>query len=601
MKEPGRPAVANWTVLAWALGGLLLCLAVYQWTYHRAMDQLHARALRKVSAYRLDLDSTLDKYESLPFVMSLHGRVIEGLSRPDAPGSIPALNAYLAEVQQKAQVSAAFVIDTGGLTIAASNWNRQPTFVGNHYGFRPYAQRALQGDIGRFYGIGTTSGEPGYFLAHPVLDAAGRRIGALVIKIDLSAFERSWAGSDDAVALTDTHGVVFLSNVATWKYRSLVPLSPAAARGIDVSRQYAGQAIRPLAPDGAMAASDRVDESVGKLGWHMSLWTAPAPARQAALDAAVGTALLLCLAALAAGFYQQRRQSSRDAALARDALREASEQLEQRIACRTHELSATNRHLEQRYRDLQQAEQVLRQTQNELVQAGKLAMLGQMAAGMTHEITQPLTAMQAFVDNARAFLERQDLAAVRDNLLHIGDACMRLSHIVRQLKGFARKSEGSVGPVDLARALHNAALLLRADFAQRGATLDIRVDEEARVVGDRLRVEQVLVNLLRNALDAVEGCEERRVRAVLGVDGQACLSITDTGPGLAPQAREHLFEPFFTTKEAGRGLGLGLAISSSIVQAMSGELLALDQPQGGAEFVLKLPLWGDPSPEPVSS
>ena len=262
----------------------------------------------------------------------------------------------------------------------------------------------------------------------------------------------------------------------------------------------------------------------------------------------------------------------------------------QLIAERTDELTRANADLQERYRDVRQAQRLLRDTQAELIQAGKLGMLGQMAAGVTHELNQPLTAMQVFADNAAAFLARGDTAAAGENLQHIADATARMGALVAQLKTFARKSDGAPGPVELARAVANAERLLRADFEQAGATLEIVIEQPAVVLGDAIRVEQVLINLVRNALDAVRPCATRRVRVTVGAGDEATVRIADTGPGLSAEVRAHLFEPFFTTKPSGAGLGLGLAISSSIVQAMAGTLTAGDAPCGGAEFVLALPL-----------
>ena len=588
--------------VAWLVATLLLCGATYHWTHARALGESQSKASRQVAGFGLALQNELEKYETLPFVMSLHVQVAQALLKPAAADRVNALNLYLAEVQKRALISAAFVVDVSGLTIAASNWNQQVNFVGQNYWFRPYVQRALSGGVGRFFAIGSTTGEPGYFLAHPVFaptpwpHANALRddpIGVVVIKIDLEGFERYWASSDEPVVLADENGVIFLSNVPALKYRSLAPLGPEARRAIEASQQYTGHALAPLAADrgGRRPDANSVSRPVGKLGWNLMLFTRTTAADEVALHSAVAAALLASIAGLVAYSAYQRREHLRTSLMARQALSEASEQLEQRIASRTHDLVRANAELEQRYRQLQQAEQLLRQTQTELVQAGKLGMLGQMAAGMTHELNQPLAAMQAFADNAVAFIDRADVASARANLAHISDACTRMSHIIRQLKGFARKSEGSVGPVDLAQSIRNSALLVGSDYAQRGAALDIQVRQQARVVGDSVRVEQVLINLLRNALDAVEHCDEKRVRVELDAAlHHAVVRIIDTGPGLAPQVRERLFEPFFTTKPSGQGMGLGLAISSSIVQAMSGELLAGNAPGGGAEFILKLPL-----------
>jgi two-component system C4-dicarboxylate transport sensor histidine kinase DctB len=218
-------------------------------------------------------------------------------------------------------------------------------------------------------------------------------------------------------------------------------------------------------------------------------------------------------------------------------------------------------------------------------------MLGQMAAGMTHELNQPLAAIRAFADNARTFLERGQPEQAASNLGHIGDASARMGAIISQLKGFARKDE-TIGPVDLGRAVRSSAFLLESESKRRNVAMEIDTGTESLVVaGDTVRIEQVLINLLRNALDAVEGQPEPRVSVVLSREGaEGVARISDSGPGIPQEVAAHLFEPFFTTKPAGKGLGLGLAISSSIVQAMNGRLLARNLDGGGAQFELRLPL-----------
>jgi len=587
--------------LAWGLATAAVCAAAYRWAFERSAQEVRTQAAAQLAADAGELQSALEKFETLPFVMALQAQVAQGLQHSADRAAVDALNRYLAVVQQHARVAAAFVIDPSGLTIAASNWDQAQTFVGNNYRFRPYVRSALEGRTGRFYGIGTTTAEPGYFLARPVFapgasmpaGTQGELIGAIVIKQNLEDFEKSWPANDAPVALVDANGVIFLSNVAAWKYHSLAPLGAEARGAIAQTQQYAGKDVTPLAARGAAAAvANRVEHPVGELGWRMLRFVSDDAATRAAWNAATACALSMVIAGLLAHVVQQRRQNARSAAAARQALVDAAAQLEQRIAARTHDLVEAKRELERRYREVHDTEQLLRRTQTELIQAGKLGMLGQMAAGMTHEINQPLTAMRAFADNAAAFIDRGDVASARENLGHIGEACARMGHLVGQLKTFARKSHGVPQPVDLALSIENSARLLRSDFEQSGASLEIDIRQPAQVLGDSIRVEQVLINLIRNALDAVKPCATRRVRVELSADGAAALRITDTGPGIAPQVREHLFEPFFTTKPPGAGLGLGLAISSSIVQAMDGELLVANAAGGGAEFILKLPLLG---------
>lgn len=588
--------------LAWAIATAALSALAASIAFERARAEIRTEAARRLAVDAEQLQSTLEKFETLPFVVSLQPMVASALARPTDRRLTRALDLYLADVQQHARLAAAYVVEPSGLTIAASNWDKPQSFVGNNYRFRPYVRDAVEGRIGRFYGIGTTTGEPGYFLAKPVFEAtestAERRaaIGAVVIKLDLQDLEKSWPLADDPVALIDANGVLFLSNVADWKYRSLAPLGVEARRQIDDAQQYAGKDVtRLVAPDPRWAPRDRMEYRVGALGWRLVRFVSIATASRNALNAAWSCALLMMVAGLLAFAVDQRRHHKHVAAVARQALVEASARLEDRIAERTHDLVRANDDLEQRYRQVKEAQLLLRDTQTELIQAGKLGMLGQMAAGVTHELNQPLTAMRVFADNAMAFIDRGELGAARENLGHIADAASRMGHLVGQLKTFARKTAGVPGRVDLTHSIENSARLLRSDFAQCGAVLELRIEQAAVVVGDAIRVEQVLINLMRNALDAVKPCATRHVRVTLSSGRCATVRIADTGPGIPPQVRERLFEPFFTTKPSGAGLGLGLAISSSIVQAMDGELLLADGGTGGAEFILNLPLASGPA------
>lgn len=589
-------------VLAWLAAALVASTLAAVLAFQRARAGLREDAAVQARADAQALASTLEKVETLPFVVALHPLVEQGLRMPDDPARTEALDHYLADVQRRARVAAVYVVEPSGLTIAASNWRTPQSFVGNNYRFRPYMSDALAGGTGRFYGIGATTGEPGYFLAQPVRAAGepspGRVLGVVVIKVDLLEVERSWPLPDEeAVALSDAQGVLFLANVPAWRYRSLAPLDEAARRRIEATQQYAGRDVTRLVPSGRRwRLEDRVAQPVGVLGWQLVRFPSAAPAHRIAIAAAAIAGLATAVAGLAAIALAQRRRHARAAAAARQALVTASALLEVRIAERTAELTRANADLAQRLADVHDAERLLRQTQAELIQAGKLGMLGQMAAGVTHELNQPLTALQVFADNAAAFLDRGNAEAARQNLRHIADAAGRMGVLVSQLKTFARKSDGAPGPVDLARAIDNAARLVRNDFERAGAVLEIRVARPAIVTGDAIRIEQVLINLLRNALDAVLACAERRVSVTLDAGERATLRIADTGLGLSPQARAHLFEPFFTTKPSGAGLGLGLAISSSIVQAMGGTLAAEDNPGGGALFVLALPLQETPKP-----
>jgi two-component system C4-dicarboxylate transport sensor histidine kinase DctB len=539
--------------------------AAYLLGAHRAGNEQLAQGQRQLQLMAPELQSVLERFETLPFVLAQQPDLTNALAHPADAEAIARLNQTLQTIQRQAKVGALYLMDRNGLTLGASNWDQPLGFAGKNFSYRPYFQAALKGEAGRFYGIGTSTSEAGYFIAQPVY-RGGAVEGVIAVKISLAEIERNWHSSEDPIVLADRHGVIFLSNRPAWRYRSLAPLPPAAQAELASTQQYTGREVTPLARD----PGPRVTQQVGRLGWQLMIFPNQLRVVRSGIYWALAAALLLACGAISYWAMHQRRRR-REERLAFD------RELESRIAQRTQQLSETNR--------------ILRTTQNELVQAGKLAMLGQMAAGMTHELNQPLAAIRAFADNARTFLERGQPEQAASNLGHIGDASARMGAIIGQLKGFARKDE-SIGPVELGSAVRSSAFLLESEIKRRHVALEIDTGAAPlTVAGDMVRIEQVLINLLRNALDAVEGAPQPRITVVLAREGgDGIARIGDNGPGIPQDVAAHLFEPFFTTKPAGQGLGLGLAISSSIVHAMNGRLSARNLDSGGAQFELRLPL-----------
>jgi two-component system, NtrC family, C4-dicarboxylate transport sensor histidine kinase DctB len=575
------------------LGAACIVAAAYLFGTHHARAELQDQGQRQLQLIAPDLQSVLQKFDTLPFVLGFQPDLIQALAHPDDPQAIARLNSTLHTIQQQAKVGAIYVMNRDGLTLGASNWDQPLGFVGKNFSYRPYFHAALHGQAGRFYGIGTSTSEAGYFIAQPVYrdgSARGAVAGVVAVKISLAEFERTWRSSADPIVLADRSGVIFLSNRPDWIYRSLRRLDAATEQELARTQQYLGKPILPLPAN----IVQPVTQPVGELGWQLMLFPGQDRVLRAGLQWALAAALLLACAAVSSWAVHQRRRRLEEAQASRAALQRAALELEDRIVERTGQLRQTNASLEAKYAKLQETEQLLRSTQNELIQAGKLAMLGQMAAGVTHELNQPLAAIRAFADNARTFLERGMTAQATSNLGHIADASARMGAIIGQLKGFARKDE-SVATVDLAASVRASSFLLQSEFRRLGVALEVTADDGCcKVAGDAVRIEQVLINLLRNALDAVEAGPPdapRRVAVALArEDRHALVSISDSGPGIPEQVAVHLFEPFFTTKPSGKGLGLGLAISSSIVQAMNGQLTARNLPGGGARFELRLPL-----------
>jgi two-component system C4-dicarboxylate transport sensor histidine kinase DctB len=590
-----KPAVS----LVAAIGlALALVFATYVLASKKAANDIREAGERQLQIIALDLGSVLEKFETLPFALGLQADVALALTHPDDAAVIKRLNLTLQSIQRKSKVVAIYMLDRNGITLASSNWDQPWSFVGKDFRFRPYFLEAVKGNAGRFYGIGNATNEPGYFIAQPIypigdIYGAAAPIGVMAVKIDLTEFEHTWRSSEEPIALADHSGVVFLSNRAAWKYHSLQPLNSAVQHDLAGTLQYANQAITPVSslPKAIQeGVGEHVTRSIGRLGWQLMLFPSQARIERVALMWTSAAMLLLAIAGISSWAVYQHRRRLAERLESRNALQRAALELDQKIAQRTQQLLLANQHLEIKYVKLQETEHLLRATQNELVQAGKLAMLGQMAAGVTHELNQPLAAIRAFADNAVTFLARGQAEQASENLAHISAASARMGTIIGQLKGFARKSHETVAIVDLTHAIKASTLLLQNEFELHAVHLDIDIRAAVKVVGDTVRTEQVLINLLHNAIDAVAAQPTRAVSVVLEREaGHAVIRVGDSGLGIPEQVAQHLFEPFFTTKPCGKGLGLGLAISSSIVQAMNGQLTAHNR-AGGAEFVVRLPL-----------
>ncbi|MFV3077151.1 sensor histidine kinase [Niveispirillum fermenti] len=563
-------------LLAWAGGALAARLA---------RDNLAEAAGPRRALYVAGLRSELTRHETLPAILALSQTLRRVLHAPDDPAAVAEANLYMERIADRTGAAALYLLDTGGTTLAASNWRRPDSFVGRNFAYRPYFREALAGGSGRFYGIGTTSREPGHYFARALEDGA-LTLGITVVKVSLAPVERSWAQAADPILVVDANGVVILSSNPDWTFRMLA--APTAAEQVRLAdtRQYEGVRLRPLdwrpGPDGTASLAGLPDRylvtgsAVEGTPWRLYLLSSLDGvdlARDIGRTAGVGLTALLALAWL---YWRQRRRT-------RLAWRRAAAALEGQVAARTAELVAAN--------------QDLHRAQDGLVQAAKLAALGQLSAGITHELNQPLAALRTFSDNAATFLERGRLDRVAENLRHIAGLTERMARITGQLRTFARRSDNRPENVPLARAIDNALTLLVEKTRRTGAVMVIDLPEGLPAGGqvrcDPLRLEQVLVNLLGNALDAVAGAPVRRVRVTAGpaaAAGRLRLDIADSGPGIAPADMPRLFEPFFTTKAPGLGLGLGLVISAGIIRDHDGSLSAANGPDGGAVFSVELPV-----------
>lgn len=584
------------------LSGMALAVCLLSgWLAYRALfgvylDNDRRQAVQRLDAFALSLNATLSRHESLPGLLALDPTLAAVLREPHNAQRVAAANAYLEAAQQGAAVAVTFLLDRQGKTLAASNWRQPRSFVGQNYAFRPYFRDALDKGLGRFYGVGVTTGEPGYFLAAPVREQ-GRTLGVIVLKVGLENIEQALAGAGDTLLLADGDGVVFLAANRQWRYRVLALLGDRVTERLRQTQQYGAQPLlglaeQPLPLDAAQpvrfnlpgeAPHERMIQSrpVGTLGWQVVQFGDPGEARAAAMGG--GTAVAFAVAFVLGLAAHLRHRIRR-----REELRRIYDGLETRIAERTADLT-------EQVAALESTKAILRATRDAAVQAGKLATLGQMSAGISHELNQPLAALQTFSDNARALLERGRYDEVGDNLRMIGELVDRTGRIVRQLKSFARQEAATPQAVTVGSAVDHALLIVEPRRREIGAQIGVAgMDPELRVMAEAGRLEQILVNLLRNGLDAMAGLDAPRLEvATERKDGQVGIAVRDHGPGLSEDARSHLFEAFFTTKPAGEGLGLGLAISLTIAESYGGTLGARNATDGGAVFTLCLPEAGE--------
>lgn len=568
-----------------------------------ARQQVEHRVKTDVGLRAAMLRSELNRHRSLPFVLGddAEVRAVLRLGERTAQNAatFDALSARLERLAAHAGATTVYLIDSSGKTIAASNWRTPASFVGENYSFRPYFRDAMTEGTAEFFALGRVSYVPGLYLAQRIdersrvgvmTDDAGStppaRLGVVVVKVQFDALESQWHGSDDEAFVTDDHGVVLITSDPSWRFTITRRLSPREQATVTSSEQ-----LGPGAPLHAFPAVDGVthasaETSAGKSGWtvHILRDTSKELTTARLSGLAIGGlgGVLLSLAAMA-GIAARARQKTM--AARREAARA---ELERQVDMRTREVSEANARLLQEVDERARAEASLHRLQDELVQANRLAMLGQISAGVAHEINQPVAAIRSYVDNTHAFLARADLRKATSNLNAITSLTDRIGAITQELRTFSRKSSATPQPVPLNDAIAGALLLMSWRLRARSIK-HVRTGHGAavRVIAERARLEQVLVNLLQNAADALDGVHEPRIAIdVRGDTEEVHVEISDNGSGVSVAARETLFTPFATSKP--NGLGLGLVISRDIAAEFGGRLECVRRAGPGASFLLAL-------------
>lgn len=691
---------------------VLLVLGAGEWATQSELDNQWDNLRRSGEVQALALRGVATRYSYLPFTAAQQPLIAELLHNPGAQPLRSAANAYLQTINANAGSDTLYVMNTDGLTVASSNWDTPTSFVNQNYGNRPYFRDALQGQPGRFYGVGKTTGEPGLFASAPVVEN-GRVIGVVAVKVWMQPIVDTWAQLRDPVFVTDERGIIFLGSVLPWLYQTTRPLPEQDVQQVQFDEQYGarwtpqpvpwktlqrdGQPGTEILVPGTGKRYLALEERLPDLGWTLTLTAdskAIALARQQAWALASLASGLLVLGALYWQLRERRLQENRQARI----------ELEQRVQERTHALQqaqAFRQSMEDsllvgmRARDLEgrivyvnaamcdmvgysadeligclppypywhpddldrhwndsdtalagkaapqgnenrlrhrngsdvytmfytarlidgngqhigwmssvvditaqkRAEEQQQQREAQLQRVQRVITVGEMASTLAHELNQPLAALVNYAAAARSLAAQGKTELLNDSLTALSSQALRAADIVGRIRRWVRQHPEAREPCDLNAAVDQSlGLLLRAEARRHGVAVRLDLAHgPLRVNADRVLLEQVVLNLGLNALQAMQAMradatppEAQELLLRTTADTRfACLEVLDRGPGLPPEIAERLFEPFFTTRSD--GLGLGLNICRSIVESMGGELLARNRDGGGAVFEIRLP------------
>jgi two-component system C4-dicarboxylate transport sensor histidine kinase DctB len=577
-----------------ALAIVLIAAALTAWAGDRwararanaAADMAATQAARTHSAL---LNSELQKFRLLPLVLIEYPDVSAALGG-DA-GARAALNRTLELLASRTDAADIYVIGPDGVTVAASNWRKPASFVGQNYGFRPYFRDAMAGGSAELFALGTVSRRPGLYLARRV-DRGATPLGVVVVKVEFDSVESAWGRTAGASFVTDANGVILVTSLPEWRFHTIGGMDPAALATARRTLQYGGTAPVPapiqLVPSAVSAEIDGTHERFrvatetapiagGRL-YHIAPLDVPlAAARTQAL--LLGLGALIVLGGIAVLVFRSGEKQRLQ--------REARSALEHEVERRTAELRDANAQLIVESKERAEADRRYRDAREELAQASRLGTLGQVTAGVAHEINQPVAAIRTFAESGATLIERGAGDTARENFARIVELADRIGRITAELRGFARKRTRTGGNATVTSVL-DGVMMLMGERARGGVTIGVP-DYVSRLAlrGDRVRIEQILVNLLQNALDAIADQPEGRVFVdATALDEWVELSVEDTGPGIDATIGDTLFTPFTTSKPG--GLGLGLAIARDIAREFGGDLRHVPL-AGGTRFTLTLP------------
>lgn len=527
------------------------------------------RSELRLALYTGNLMAELQRTSVVPLLLARDPDLVKALR----DNNFSQTSAKLIALQSEIGVLSIRLLSKEGRVVGATNRN----ILGSDQGDDPQFLEATRTKGTFFLADRRYSG--GYdFVYSRAIQADGETLGVIVVSVDLMKFERAWSGLQDAVLVTDNDGIVILSTEVRWRGKTVEEalarqdVPSALSRALKATTDWAQQPVDAYVQGVAVL---KTEARVPFRGWKISSFTNYASVR----DQVNGILALMIMGfaiLLAFSFYLlSRRAWSRTVFFQRESA----------------ELRLLNARLQRAIAEREKVKKDLAEAELTLVQSSKLAALGEMSAAVSHELNQPLAAMKTYLAGARLLLQRRRPDEALSSFQRIDDLIERMGAITRQLKSYARKGGEAFEEVDLRACVSSALAMMEPQLKARVVKIGRTIPRQAvLVMADRLRLEQVIINLLRNALDATKDRDDPEIEITLSAEGMAALTVRDNGHGIANLS--NVFEPFYTTKKPGEGIGLGLAISSGIVTDLGGRLTARNAEGGGAVFEMELPLHG---------
>ena len=570
----GGPGLGRWG-LRGAIAVLLVVAAATVWFTNawltaRFSETTRMRTELRAALYTGNLLSELQRTSVVPQLLARDPALISALTSKDFSGT----SARLISSQKEIGAASIKLLDASGRVVGSTDRN----LIGTNYVQEPFFVEAMRSKDTVFTVSPGAAG--GYEFAYSrTVVAEGGTLGVVVVGTDLSRLVRSWAGISDAIAVTDSAGQIILSTEPRWRGLTLPEALEVRSAPSAISRAFQVTADWTATPADAYVQGRAVMQTETRIpfrGWKMHAFTTYESVRER-VNAVLALVIMGFAILLAGVFYLLSRRARVESAAW---MRESAD------------LRALNQRLTREIAERERVQKELRVAEQTVQQSSKLAALGEMSAGVSHELNQPLAAMKTYLAGARLLLQRGRAEEALSSFQRIDDLVDRMGAITRQLKSYARKGGEAFEPVDLRAALSSALMMMEPQLRSRTIRLQRNVPRyPVMVYCDRIRLEQVIINLLRNAVDAIKGMRDPAIEITVSSGSHAFLSVSDNGPGVSDL--ENLFEPFFTTKKPGEGTGLGLAISSGIAADFGGRLTAhnaSDEGGRGAVFELELPL-----------